>query len=41
VLAQVFCRRPLIGLSRVTPRRWLLPPARGLAPTSVVVVVAG
>jgi hypothetical protein len=30
----------MIGLSRVTPRRWLLPPARGLAPASVVVVVA-
>jgi hypothetical protein len=31
----------MIGLSRVTPRRWLLPPAGGLAPASVVVVVAG
>jgi hypothetical protein len=31
----------MIGLSRVTPWRWLLPPARGLAPVSVVVVVAG
>jgi hypothetical protein len=31
----------MIGLSRVSPRRWLLPPARGLAPASVVVVVAG
>jgi hypothetical protein len=31
----------MIGLSRVTPRRWLLPPARGLAPASVVIVVAG
>jgi hypothetical protein len=41
VLAQNFCRRPMIGLSQVTPRRWLLPPARGLAPASVVVVVAG
>jgi hypothetical protein len=40
VLAQVFCRRPMIGLSRVTLQRWLLPPARGLAPVSVVVVVA-
>jgi hypothetical protein len=38
VLAQVFYRRLMIGLSRVTPRRWLLPPARGLAPASVVVV---
>jgi hypothetical protein len=41
VLAQVFYRRSMIGLSRVTPRRWLLPPARGLAPASIVVVVAG
>jgi hypothetical protein len=41
VLAQVFWRRPVIGLSRVTPWRWLLPPARGLAPASIVVVVAG
>jgi hypothetical protein len=31
----------MIGLSWVTPRSWLLPPARGLAPTSVVVVVPG
>jgi hypothetical protein len=31
----------MIVLSRVTPWRWLLPPARGLAPVSVVVVVAG
>jgi hypothetical protein len=31
----------MIGLSRVTPWRWLLPPARGLTPASVVVVVAG
>jgi hypothetical protein len=30
----------MIGLSRVTPWRWLLPPARGLAPASVLVVVA-
>jgi hypothetical protein len=30
----------LIGLSRVTPWRWLLPPARGLTPAGVVVVVA-
>jgi hypothetical protein len=41
VLAQVFWRRPMIGLSWVTSWRWLLPSARGLAPTSVVVVVAG
>jgi hypothetical protein len=27
----------MIGLSRMTPLRWLLPPARGLAPASVVV----
>jgi hypothetical protein len=40
VLAQVFCRRLVIGLPRVTPWRWLLPPARGLTPTDVVVVVA-
>jgi hypothetical protein len=31
----------MICLSRVTPWRWLLPPARDLAPMSVVVVVAG
>jgi hypothetical protein len=31
----------MIGLSRVIPWRWLLPPARGLAPATVVVVVAG
>jgi hypothetical protein len=41
VLAQVFWRRPVIGLSWVTPWRWLLPPARGLAPVNIVVVVAG
>jgi hypothetical protein len=41
MLAQVFSRRPMIGLSRVTPWKWLLPPTRGLAPASVVVVVAG
>jgi hypothetical protein len=40
VLAQVFWRRPMIGLSRNTPWRWLLPTSRGLAPASVVVVVA-
>jgi hypothetical protein len=28
----------MIGLSRVTLWRWLLPPARGLTPVSVVVV---
>jgi hypothetical protein len=39
-LVQVFWRRSMIGLLRVTPWRWLLPPARGLAPASVVVVVA-
>jgi hypothetical protein len=27
----------MIGLSRMTPLRWLLPPTRGLAPTSIVV----
>jgi hypothetical protein len=37
VLAQVFWRKSMIGLSRVTPLRWLLPPTRGLAPASVVV----
>jgi hypothetical protein len=41
VLAQVFCMRLMIVLWRVTPRRWLLPPTGGLAPASVVVVVAG
>jgi hypothetical protein len=41
VLAQVFWKRPVIGLPRVTPWRCLLPPARGLAPADVVVVVAG
>jgi hypothetical protein len=30
----------MIGLSRVTPWRWLLPPTRGLTPAGVVVVVA-
>jgi hypothetical protein len=40
VLAQVFWRRPMIGLARVTPWRWLLPPARGLTPAAVVIVVA-
>jgi hypothetical protein len=28
----------MIGLSWVTPWRWLLPPARGLTPAGVVVV---
>jgi hypothetical protein len=41
VLAQVFWRRLVIGLSRVTPWRWLVPHARILAPVIVVVVVAG
>jgi hypothetical protein len=40
VLAQVFWRRSMIGLSRITPWRLLLPPTRCLAPASVVVVVA-
>jgi hypothetical protein len=30
----------MIGLLRVTPWRWLLPPTRGLTPASVVIVVA-
>jgi hypothetical protein len=30
----------MIGLSRVTSWRWLLPPARGLTPASVIVVAA-
>jgi hypothetical protein len=30
----------MIGLLRVTPWKWLLPPARGLTPAGVVVVVA-
>jgi hypothetical protein len=29
----------MIGLSRVASWRWLLPPASGLTPTSIVVVV--
>jgi hypothetical protein len=29
----------MIGLSRVASWRWLLPPASGLTPTSVVVVI--
>jgi hypothetical protein len=36
-LAQVFWRKSMIGLSRVTPWWWLLPPARSLTPASVVV----
>jgi hypothetical protein len=40
VLAQVFWRKSMIGLSRVTPWRWLLPPTRGLAPASVVEAVS-
>jgi hypothetical protein len=39
-LAQVFRRIPIIGLPRVASWRWLLPPASGLTPASVVVVVA-
>jgi hypothetical protein len=30
----------MIGLSRVASRRWLLPPASGLTPASIVVVIA-
>jgi hypothetical protein len=30
----------MIGLSRVASWRWLLPPASGLTPASVVIVVA-
>jgi hypothetical protein len=37
VLVQVLRRKSMIGLSRVTPLWWLLPPARGLAPTHIVV----
>jgi hypothetical protein len=37
VLAQVLRGRSSIGLSQMTPLRWLLPPDRGLAPTCVVV----
>jgi hypothetical protein len=37
VLAQVLQRKSMIGLSRLTPLRWLPSPARGLAPVSVVV----
>jgi hypothetical protein len=31
----------MVDLSWVTPWRWLLPPARGLTPASVVIVEAG
>jgi hypothetical protein len=31
----------MTGMSRDIPWRWLLPPARGLAPASVVIVVVG
>jgi hypothetical protein len=37
VLTQVLWRKSMIGLSRLTPLWWLPPPARGLAPASVVV----
>jgi hypothetical protein len=37
VLLQVLWRKSMIGQSRLTPLRWLPPPARGLAPASVVV----
>jgi hypothetical protein len=37
VLAQILRRRSSTGLSQMTPLRWLLPPARGLAPTCVVI----
>jgi hypothetical protein len=37
VLAQILQRRSSTGLSQMTPLRWLLPPARGLAPTCVVI----
>jgi hypothetical protein len=37
--AQVFWRIPMIGLSRVAFWRWLLPPASGLTPASLVVVI--
>jgi hypothetical protein len=30
----------MIGLSRVASWRWLLPPATGLTPVSIVIVVA-
>jgi hypothetical protein len=39
-LAQALWRIPMIGLSRVASWRWLLPPASGLTPASVVIVVA-
>jgi membrane protein YdbS with pleckstrin-like domain len=34
LLAQVFWRIPMIGLSRVASWRWLLPPASGLTPAT-------
>jgi hypothetical protein len=37
VLAQVLRRKSMIGLLRMTPLWWLLPPGRGLASASVVV----
>jgi hypothetical protein len=37
VLAQVLWRKSMIGLPRMTPWWWLLPPARSLASVSVVV----
>jgi hypothetical protein len=37
VLTQVLWRKSMIGLSRMAPLRWLLPPAKGLAPASIVV----
>jgi hypothetical protein len=37
VLTQVLWRKSMIGLSQMAPLRWLLPSARGLAPTSIVV----
>jgi hypothetical protein len=40
MLAQVFWRRPMIGLSQVTSSRWLLPPTRSLTPASIVFVAA-
>jgi hypothetical protein len=35
-LVQVFWRIPMIGLSQVASWRWLLPPASGLTPVSIV-----
>jgi hypothetical protein len=39
-LVQVFWKRPMIDLSRVTLWRWLLPPTKGLTPISIVIVAA-